>query len=377
MKIKKYRAADSQQAMRLIRAEQGPDASILTCYQVPEGVEFVVALDVPDLQDADHAVAATGPARRQKIDGAGGDRDMLTLRQELGSMRTLLERHLHRLAVREPQPVAEASALGRQLDEMEVSGALQQRLRMLLPEAADRVAAADALRASLADLSCGEWPVQGVSALVGPSGAGKSQLLATLALRHVLAGNRQPLYLVSCDQQRFGAREQLLALGRVLRLPTLFVSGADALVEALAALPADARVLLDTAGVDHGDSAGMTALAGLLDAAGISHRVLVMPLDMAEATRRDTLAASAPLRPSGLVTTRADVVSAGVQASWLCRAGLHWLGTSAGRDPASAWREADIDGLTDGLLAAWPVSAAELAPAEVSRWSWTSQRIPA
>ena len=35
MKIKKFRAVDSQQAMRQIRAEIGPDASILTCYQVP------------------------------------------------------------------------------------------------------------------------------------------------------------------------------------------------------------------------------------------------------------------------------------------------------------------------------------------------------
>ncbi|MEL0028940.1 MAG: hypothetical protein VW625_09840, partial [Perlucidibaca sp.] len=78
MKIKKYRAADSQQAMRLIRAEQGPDASILTCYQVPEGIEFVVALDAPGLDDVDLPAAAALPSRRQKIDGAGGDHDMLT-----------------------------------------------------------------------------------------------------------------------------------------------------------------------------------------------------------------------------------------------------------------------------------------------------------
>lgn len=67
MKIKKYRAADSQQAMRLIRAEQGPDASILTCYQVPEGIEFVVAINTPDLQDASGRQLSVRARESQKM----------------------------------------------------------------------------------------------------------------------------------------------------------------------------------------------------------------------------------------------------------------------------------------------------------------------
>ena len=370
MKIKKYRAADSQQAMRLIRAEQGPDASILTCYQVPEGVEFVVALDQPELQDVDRQEAA---GRRQKIDAAG-DREMLTLRQELGSMRTLLEKHLHRLAVREPQPASAGSTLAARLAEIGFSGVLLQRLRALLAGNADRAALAEALRASLEDVRCAIWPAQGVSALIGPSGAGKSQLMATLALQHVLTGARQPLYLISCDQQRFGAREQLLALGRVLRLPVLFAADAAMLREELAGLPADARVLVDTAGVDHADAAGLAALGDLLDAADIAHRALVLPLDLAESVQQDTLAAYAALNPSGLVATRTDIVMAGDIASWLCRAGLPWLGSSAGRDPATAWRAADRQTLINDLLPAWPEA---VMPAEVSRWSWAQQRIPA
>ncbi len=405
MKIKKYRAADSQQAMRLIRAEQGPDASILTCYQVPEGIEFVVALNCPGLDDVDLPPAAAAGMGRQKIDDrqvAEGDRDMLTLRQELGSMRTLLERHLHRLAVREPLPLVTAAAtLPGRLSLSGFSGPLLQRLRALVPETGGREALAEALRASLSDVVCAAWPAQGVSALIGPSGAGKSHLLATLALQHVLSGSRQPLYLVSCDQQRFGAREQLQALGRVLRLPVLFAGDAEVLREELAALPGNARVLLDTAGVDHGDGAGLAALGALLDTAGISHRALVMPLDMAEAVQHDTLAAYAALTPSGVVATRGDTLAAAALASWLCRAGMPWLGACAGRDPATAWRAADIDALIAGLLPAWADTAADTAastsagarvaagaeadaalmapamPATVSRWSWTSQRISA
>ena len=297
-------------------------------------------------------------------------------------MRTLLERHLHRLAVREPQPAVAASSLLTRLAAAGLTGPLQQRLRALLPDTAGRDALAEALHASLADISCASWPEQGVSALIGPSGAGKSHLLATLALQHVLTGAPQPLYLVSCDQQRFGAREQLQALGRVLRLPVLFASDATMLREELATLPENARVLLDTAGVDHGDSAALAALATLLDDAGIDHRALVIALDMADGVQHDTLAAYAALNPAGIVATRADTLAAGGLASWLCRSGMPWLGASASRDPATAWRAADTRTLVDGLLPTWVepeivVPAASEVPATVSRWSWTAQRISA
>ena len=45
MQVKKYRAADSQQAMRLVRAAHGPDAVILDFHTIDGGVEVVVSLD--------------------------------------------------------------------------------------------------------------------------------------------------------------------------------------------------------------------------------------------------------------------------------------------------------------------------------------------
>jgi flagellar biosynthesis protein FlhF len=45
MQVKRYRAADSQQAMRLVRAAHGPDAVILDCHTVEGGVEVLVSLD--------------------------------------------------------------------------------------------------------------------------------------------------------------------------------------------------------------------------------------------------------------------------------------------------------------------------------------------
>ena len=45
MQVKKYQAADTQQAMRLVRAAHGPDAVILDCRSVAGGVEVVVSLE--------------------------------------------------------------------------------------------------------------------------------------------------------------------------------------------------------------------------------------------------------------------------------------------------------------------------------------------
>ena len=58
MNVKKYRAADSEQAMRMIRAAHGPDAVILDCQSVPGGVELVVSWDEPEGE------AAVAPVRQ-------------------------------------------------------------------------------------------------------------------------------------------------------------------------------------------------------------------------------------------------------------------------------------------------------------------------
>ncbi len=66
MQVKKYRAADSQQAMRLVRAAHGPDAVILDFHTIDGGVEVVVSLD-DGAEQAGHTtqVALTETAAQQ------------------------------------------------------------------------------------------------------------------------------------------------------------------------------------------------------------------------------------------------------------------------------------------------------------------------
>jgi len=389
MKIKKFRAVDSQQAMRQIRAEIGPDASILTCYQVPEGIEFVVAVDAPSLQQLPAAITQAATPARQKSDSvkvAAMDADMNTLREELGSMRALLESHMQRLVPQERDALRAAGSGLTHLSLQGFSEQLQQRLGALLPEHASEEDWRLALETSLADLDAATLPDHGAVALVGTPGAGKTQLLATLATRSLAQGRRGHLHLISMDNQRFGAREQLQALGRALNTPVSFAVDAVALREQLANISSDTLVLIDTAGVDHHDQAGLDALSAALSFAGVELRVLVLAADRQPAIQRQTLAAFASLEVAGLMLTWGDSLCLpGELASWLLQARMTWFGTSISRDVTRAWMPADKQALIANTLQSLefpaPMPAAGVRKTTtgeaVSRWHWTSRSMPA
>lgn len=396
MKIKKFRAIDSQQAMRQIRAEVGPDASILTCYQVPEGIEFVVAMDAPYLQEVSAQSAATTNAQmdlqRQKNDKPvpAVEADMASLREELGSMRNLLEKHLKRINLRDavsaPGAVLHASQDAQSFQAQGFSTQLEQRLVALLPERAQAEDWALALDASLSDLTYQALPVTGAIAFVGAPGAGKTQLLATLALQSIAEGKARHLHLISMDNERFGAREQLQALGRALGVSVSFAADALALREQLAEMPGDKQVLIDTAGVDIHDPASIDSLGAALAFAGIDMRVLVLAADRQRKIQEQTLAAFSALEISGLVVTWADSLSLpGELASWLLNTDLPWFGASLSRDATQAWMPADRSRLIAHTLADLefpaPLSLTSTLTSSIAepitRWRWNSRSVPA
>lgn len=298
-------------------------------------------------------------------------------------MRSLLERHLHRLAVREPHLTGSADdSLLSRLGSLGLHGQLAQRVQAILPKGARAGDLAAALQTCLGGMARPVWPQTGITALIGTPGAGKTHVMATLALQHVMTRQAEPLFLVSMDTQRLGAREQLSALGRMLRLPVLFAADHEILTTELAQLPANARVIVDTAGMDAHDAVGIAALGRTLQAIGADQRALVMPMDMALSQRERALTAYAELTPDGLIATRVDAVdNLGELASWLLDTGMTWLGASHSRDPSAAWQAADADWLAERIAAAWqdPVAApaATAASEPVSRWSWTAQRASA
>ena len=135
----------------------------------------------------------------------------------------------------------------------------------------------------------------GVVALVGPTGVGKTTTVAKLAARFALKHGKRRLALVSLDNFRIGAHEQLLTFGRILGVPVHFAGDADGLRRYLDQLSDKALVLVDTAGVGQRDERLYEQLAPL---AGIGEDVRVLLTLAANTERRalaDVVARFAPL----------------------------------------------------------------------------------
>ena len=330
MQVKRFFAADMRQAMKLVRDELGPDASIIGTRRVAGGIELTAALDYqmpeppraanPELERelrktqakiaAAHAevaaptfaqslraaaqpelparprvepaiapqpVAAAAPATANIP--AVDPQALAAMRSELHGLRELIEVQLGSMAwsqMQNRQP--QQASLWRRLQRMGFSGEIAQALL-------DRVAHVkeprQAWRMLLAHLShaiktTSEDPLEqgGVIALVGPAGMGKTTTLAKLAARYVLQYGPQSVALVSLDSYRIGAQEQLRTLGRILNVSVTQVDPRQSLTQALAPLARKRVVLIDTAGLPASDPALRMQLESLKGVKARSYLVL-------------------------------------------------------------------------------------------------------
>jgi flagellar biosynthesis protein FlhF len=93
----------------------------------------------------------------------------------------------------------------------------------------------------------------GVVALVGPTGVGKTTTVAKLAARYILRHGPKSVALVTTDDQRIGAVEQLRVYGKILDAPVRLARDAESLREALLEFRHTPLVLIDTAGLSQRD----------------------------------------------------------------------------------------------------------------------------
>ena len=94
----------------------------------------------------------------------------------------------------------------------------------------------------------------GVYALVGPTGAGKTTTVAKLAARAVVEYGAATVGLITADNYRIGAHEQLRIYGRILNVPVQGVKDAAELEGALADFADRRLVIIDTMGLSQRDS---------------------------------------------------------------------------------------------------------------------------
>ena len=94
---------------------------------------------------------------------------------------------------------------------------------------------------------------QGVVALVGPTGVGKTTTIAKLAARYVMSHGQDQIALVTLDNYRIGAQEQLFNYARILRIPVHNAKDSNELHKVLQNLYDKKLIMIDTAGMSQKD----------------------------------------------------------------------------------------------------------------------------
>ena len=317
MKVQRFVATDMRTALRDVRAELGAEAVILSNRKVDGLVEILAARDFDEelMNEAfidtriqnkpDSAAAYYENAARQAQAVEAQENDSVSLspasisparkinhstsytakpssatlasataapviatqfdpgisqmRDELKSLRAMLEAQ-HALSewgnMAKQYPLR--VSLYRRLTELGLSQDVCKYLSKGLDERHGDIE--QALQAALKQLMH-QLPVSddklldqgGVCALVGPTGVGKTTTLAKIAARFAMRHGQRHVALISTDNFRIGAHEQLQTYGRLLGVPVHIAANAQELHVLLHKLHDKKLILIDTAGMSQRD----------------------------------------------------------------------------------------------------------------------------
>ncbi|HLI18279.1 MAG TPA: flagellar biosynthesis protein FlhF [Rhodanobacteraceae bacterium] len=374
MKIKRFVAPGMRQAMKLVREDQGPDAVILSTRRLPEGIEMIAAIDydealmreamararphviaakpAPAPSDAETSAPAveslpaatpmpapmpampdpapTVPETRRSAPRDGTEmHDLLAqlaspdprvippspeiadMRQELGSLREMLETQLASLAwndMNRRRPIH--TGVLRRLTRMDIDADIARMITDALPAELSteqaRYLPLGLIFQHLVSANRQLATLEGVLALVGPTGVGKTTTVAKLAAHALLHHGAEQVALISTDQYRVGAGAQLGQYARLLGIPVFEVHQADELCALLARLRGRRTVLIDSAGVGARDPQLAAQMDILRAAQPQVCATLVLAANAHAQAMDEAVRAYLPLQPQSCILTKLD-----------------------------------------------------------------------
>jgi flagellar biosynthesis protein FlhF len=279
MKQRKFRGTTSHAVLQQVRTELGADALIVSNRTTADGIE-VIALPGDEMASLLRSASDDGrmPLRDKPAAESQVWKRMMT---ELLALRSTLEERFAQMASadalrRQPQ----RAGLMRDLLLGGYSAAVAREITRHLPDGCSAAQARQWLvRVVAKNLNCAN-PADdiivrgGIYALIGPTGVGKTTTAAKLAARCAVRHGAGQVALLTTDNYRIGAQDQLRIYARILGIPVYPIGDQYDLGRVLESLRDRHLVLIDTIGMGQRDE--RVAEQALLLAQPEIHRILLL-----------------------------------------------------------------------------------------------------
>lgn len=349
MNVQNFLGVSMRDVLSQVRDALGEDALILETRETPLGIEVSAVRETPSgalagaleprLPVVDEPVNETAQDGQQKsgqdrrdIDAAlalATDRlasieDVGAVRAEMQSIRTLVESHLARVGWSEAAMSSPGKAsVMRNFSALGIAPDVVRRLteKIDLTNLRGRTWAAP-MKLLMDELPCLDLsgPEARKIAVVGPPGAGKTTTIAKLAARHAIRESGSTLAVVSLDNHRLGASEQIDALARLLGITVRRPVGDRGIEDIEEYLDGARLTLIDTVGLSQRDQRIPEQLARLGEDV---LTLLALPANLEHDAMQEVVDSYRRYRLAGIVLTRVDeAASLGSALSVVLRSGI-------------------------------------------------------
>jgi len=221
----------------------------------PKGAKPVVYSATPKPKPAERPMQIAMPADKQ---GSSADSLLMEMSKELKSLRSAMDSKLSSVswaAMSQTNPVR--ADLLQRLAGMSISRKLSVKIANRFANHTDP----ELVFSQAQELLAKVLPVAeddllqhgGIVALVGPTGVGKTTTIAKLAAKFILKHGARQVALITTDNYRIGAHEQLNTYGRILDVPVRVASSAAELRNLITGFSDKRLILIDTAGMSQRD----------------------------------------------------------------------------------------------------------------------------
>ena len=146
----------------------------------------------------------------------------------------------------------------------------------------------------------------GVFAFMGPSGSGKTTTIAKIAARFVIKHGVDSVALISTDNYRISAQQQLANFARILGIKMSSVTNNKPIDTLLNQYRGKKLVLIDTAGMSHGEEAIAKQLDSLLKLDTNIKRFLMIPATNQLSVIRNSIDLYKPYSPYSVIISKLD-----------------------------------------------------------------------